>query len=216
LPFGPIDCQIYLLADCGFGCFGASISIKENPRLVALANSDVIPASERGNKVMPSKLAETTRNFNPMLAPGLSDEARKAVKAAFDAMSTWRTDIVNDNEKNLERVIDKIAAAARALGWPEEIADTTRAQMQTINKMQLQMMDYMMDAWEGQLSSPNSSSSILSKLRSSPPLSPAGSWPFAATSQMAGPFGVYMQIAQQWQKTWADAMASWIKTGRPN
>ena len=165
---------------------------------------------------MPSKLAETTRNFNPMLAPGLSDEARKAVKAAFDAMSTWRTDIVNDNEKNIERVIDKIAAAARALGWPEEIADTTRVQMQTINKMQLQMMDHMMDAWEGQLSSPNSPSSILSKLRSSPPLSPAGSWPFAATSQMADPFGVYTQIAQQCQKAWVDAMAFWVKAAKPN
>lgn len=165
---------------------------------------------------MPSKLAEvSSRNFNPMLAPGLSDEARKAVKSAFDAMSTWRTEIVNDNEKNLERVIDKIAVAARALGWPEEIAETTREQMQTINKMQLQMMDHMMDAWEGQLSSADTSSSILSKLKSSPPLSPAGSWPFATTSQMADPFGVYMQMAQQWQKAWADAMTFWMKAGKP-
>jgi len=40
---------------------------------------------------MPNKYAEVTpRNFNPMWAPGLSDEARKAVNAAFDAMSTWR------------------------------------------------------------------------------------------------------------------------------
>jgi hypothetical protein len=172
--------------------------------------------SER-RQIMPTKLAEvTSRNFNPMLVPGLSDEARKAVKAAFDAMSTWRMEIVNDNEKNLERVIDKIAAAARALGWPEEIAETTREQMQTINKMQLQMMDNMMDAWEGQLSSPDSSSSILSKLKSSPPLSPAGSWPFATTSQMAEPFGFYMQMAQQWQKAWADAMAFWMKTGKTN
>jgi hypothetical protein len=84
---------------------------------------------------MPTKLAEvTSRNFNPMLGPGLSDEARKAVKAAFDAMSTWRMEIVNDNEKNLEQVIDKIAAAARAFGWPEEIAETTREQMQTIKR----------------------------------------------------------------------------------
>jgi hypothetical protein len=83
---------------------------------------------------MPIKSAEVaSRSFNPMSVPGLSDEARKAVKAAFDAMSDWRMEIVNDNEKNLERVIDKMAAAARALGWPEEIADTTRAQMQTIN-----------------------------------------------------------------------------------
>ena len=34
------------------------------------------------------------------------DEARKAVKAAFDAMSTWQTEVANSGEKNLERVID--------------------------------------------------------------------------------------------------------------
>ena len=34
---------------------------------------------------MPNKYAEVTpRNFNPMWAPGLSDEARKAVNAAFE------------------------------------------------------------------------------------------------------------------------------------
>ena len=49
---------------------------------------------------MPSKFAEVaSRNFNPTLAPGLSDEARKAVNAAFDAMSTWRTETVNNSEK---------------------------------------------------------------------------------------------------------------------
>ena len=36
---------------------------------------------------MPSKFAEaTSRNFNPKWAPELSDEARKAVNAAFDAI----------------------------------------------------------------------------------------------------------------------------------
>src|SRR5215813_11022613 len=135
---------------------------------------------------MPSKLSEMNpRNFNPM-APELSEEARKAVKAALDAMSTWRTETVNNSEKNLERVIDKIAVAAEALGWPEEIADTARAQMQTINKMQLQMMDHMMGAWEEQIKSPSPPSAILSKLRSLPTL-PAGSWPGLGTSQMANP-----------------------------
>ena len=38
---------------------------------------------------MQSKFAEVTaRNFNPMSVAGLSDEARKAVNAALDAMST--------------------------------------------------------------------------------------------------------------------------------
>ena len=65
---------------------------------------------------MQSKFAEVTpRNFNPMSAPGLPDEARKAVNAAFDAMSTWSIETANNNEKNSEQVIEKLAAAARAL-----------------------------------------------------------------------------------------------------
>src|SRR5262249_52100408 len=149
------------------------------------------------------------------MAPGLSDDARKAVKAVFDAVSTWRTEIVNNSEKNLERVIDKIAAAAEALGWPEEIAETARAQMQAVNKMQLQTMDQMMAAWEEQIKSPNAPAAILSKLKSLPTL-PAGSWPGASTSQMGNPLEVYMQVAQQWQKACADAMSFWMKAGKPN
>jgi cob(I)alamin adenosyltransferase len=103
---------------------------------------------------MPSKFAES-RNLNQMLALGLSDEARKAVNAAFDAISTWRTETVNTSDKNLERVIDKLATAARALGWPEEIADSARAQMEGIVKAQIQMMDQMMDAWDEQIKSPD-------------------------------------------------------------
>ena len=162
---------------------------------------------------MPIKSEVTPRNFNPM-ASELSDEARKAVKAAFDAMSTWQKEVVDNNEKNLERVIGKVAAAAQALGWPQEIADNVRTQMQAINKMQSQMMDQMMSAWEEQMKSPSQPSTILSKLRSLPSL-PAGGWPGAA-SQMANPFEASMQIAQQWQKAWLDAMAPWMKAGNLN
>src|SRR5262245_28445213 len=42
------------------------------------------------------------RNFNPMWAPALSEEARKAVNAAFDAMSTWRIETAKNSEKNSE------------------------------------------------------------------------------------------------------------------
>src|SRR6516164_8585089 len=108
---------------------------------------------------MLSKFAEATpRNFSPKLTPELSDEARKAVNAAFDAMSTWRTETVD----NFEIVIDKMAAAARALGWPQQIVDATHAQMPAFN-----------------------------------------------------PFGMYMQIAQQWQKTWSDAMGVWANGNKP-
>ena len=155
------------------------------------------------------------RNFNSMSVPGLSDEARQAVNAAFDAMSAWRIETAKSNEKNSEQVIEKMAAAARALGWPEQIVDATRAQVHSITKMQIQMMDHMMDVWEEQIKAPNASSAILSKLKSLPTFSPAGTWPGVAGSQM-NPLGVYMQFAQQWQKAWADAMAFWVKAGKPH
>ena len=56
-------------------------------------------------------MEDNPRNFNPMSVPGLSDEARQAVNAAFDAMSAWRIETVKNNEKNSEEVIEKMAAA---------------------------------------------------------------------------------------------------------
>src|SRR6201987_335066 len=119
---------------------------------------------------------KSTRKFDPMAVPGLSAEAHDAVNAAFDAMSTWRTETVNTSEKNLEQVIEKMAAAARALGWPEQIVDATRSQMQTLTKTQIQMMDQMMEAWEEQIKSPNPTM-MLSKLKSLSSLAQAGTWP---------------------------------------
>jgi hypothetical protein len=169
---------------------------------------------------MQSKYAEVNpRNFNPMWAPGLSDEARKAVNAAFDAMSTWRIETAKDSEKNSEQVIEKMAAAARALGWPEQIVDTIRTQMLSITKMQIQTMDQMMDAWEEQIKSPmtGSPSAMLSKLRSLPSVSPAGTWANADPLQTAeiNPMQFWTQVAEQWQKAWADATSYWLKAGKP-
>jgi hypothetical protein len=162
---------------------------------------------------MPNKFAEATqRSFDQMSTPKLSHGARKAVNAAFEAMSTWREEIVN-SEKNSEQVIEKMAEAARELGWPDQIVDATRMQMEAITKMQIQTMDRMMDTWEEQIKSPNSSSTMLSKLTSLPNFGPVGSWPNTGNPQMAAlnAFQFYMQVAQQWQKTWADAMTSWAK-----
>ena len=153
-----------------------------------------------------------TRNFNPMSVPGLSDDARKAVTAAFDALSAWRAETVSTNEKNSERVIEKMATAAEALGWPEQIVEATRAQMQGIIKGQVQMMDHVMDAWEEQIKSPNPASAMLSKLRSLPGFGAADA--DALQKAALNPFGAYLQFADQWQKTWTDAMAFWTKAGR--
>jgi hypothetical protein len=168
---------------------------------------------------MSIKFAEgNPRDFNTMFAPGLSDEARKAVNSAFEAMATWRAETVNTSERNSERVIEKMAAAARALGWPEQIIDAARTQMETAIKMQVQTMDRMMDAWEEQLKLPNPSSAgsaMLSKLKSLPGFGTVGSWP-AADASLAdfNPIKVYTQFVEQSFKAWSDAISSWDKGGR--
>ena len=153
---------------------------------------------------------KSTRQFDQMAVPGLSNEARDAVNAAFDAMSTWRMEAVNSSEKNLEQVIEKMAAAARALGWPEQIVDATRSQMQTVAKAQIQMMDQMMDAWEEQIKSPNPSA-MMSKLTSLSSFGQAGSWPNTPDMSGMSPMQLSMQFMEQWQKVWSVSMAFWTK-----
>ena len=146
------------------------------------------------------------------MAPHLSEEARKAVNEAFDTISTWRSETLSNSEKNSEQVIKKMAAAARALGWPEQIVEVTREQLQNITKMQIETLDGMMDAWEEQIKSPNPSA-MLSKLNSLASFGPAGSWLNASRAPMASlnPMQFYAQFAQQWQKACTDAMAFWGK-----
>src|SRR5215469_12340174 len=168
---------------------------------------------------MEKKYAEVSpRNFNATWAPRLSDEARRAVNDAFDAMSAWRIETANNNEKNSEQVIEKLAAAARALGWPEQIVDATRAQLQSITKMQIQAIDHMMDASEEQIKSPmtGSPSAMLSKLKSWPSVSPAGTWANADALQTAAvnPMQFWTQVVEHWQKAWADATSYWVKAGK--
>ena len=149
--------------------------------------------------------------FDPMSVPGLTNKARAAVSAVFDSMSAWRNEIAATGENHSKQVLDKMAAAAAALGWPEQIVDAARVQLQSINEMQVKTMDHIMEAWEEQLKLPNptdaSPSAMLSKLKSMPGFGPAGAWPGADALQMANaPLGLWIEFAKQSQKFWADSM----------
>ena len=162
-----------------------------------------------------NRAAEATRNFDPMSIPGLSYKARDAVNAVFEAMSKWRTEIADDSEKNIKRVIERMAAAAAELGWPEQVIDAARTQIQSVTEMQIKTIDHMMEAWEEQLKLPNpttaSPSAMLQKL--TPGSSSLGSWPGADAFHMGAtnPMQFWMQVAEQWQRSWTDMMTSWTK-----
>jgi hypothetical protein len=151
----------------------------------------------------------------------LTAEARVAINAALKAMSIWRDELVKTNEKNGNQVLQKMAAAAAALGWPEEILDAARTPMQTIADTQIKMIDQIMDVWNEQLKLPDpmtaSPSAMLSRLKSLPGLGPTGSWPSADALQEVAltPLQIWVQFAAQWQRLWAQAMTAWGDSKMP-
>jgi hypothetical protein len=154
------------------------------------------------------------RSFKPMPIPGVSNKAREAINDALDAFSTWRNEAASASEKNCTEVVEKMAAAAKALGWPEQVVDTIRSQIQSLTEMQIKTMDQVMDVWEEQLKLPDPSaapwSGMLSKLKS-----PGSGWPGAGGFDPMNPMQAWMQFVEQWQKNWQETMANWVKIGKP-
>jgi hypothetical protein len=170
--------------------------------------------NKREETPMTRSTDETRNRFDSMSVPGLSGRAQDAVNAALEAMSNWRSEAAENSEKNLKRVISKMAAAAAELGWPEEIVDTARTQLQNLAEMQIKTMDQMMDAWEEQLKLPNASpAAMMSKMKSA--AGSPGSWPADAFQMgMTTPLQLWMNFAGQWQKAWTDMMTTWTKAGK--
>jgi hypothetical protein len=49
-------------------------------------------------------------------------------------MSAWRTETLGNSEKRFDQVIEKMAEAARTLGWPEQVVEATRSQVKNFAK----------------------------------------------------------------------------------
>jgi hypothetical protein len=161
-------------------------------------------------------MAKSLFETNPAFAK-LGDDTRKSVAQAFDAMSDWRKELAEMGEKNSNAVFDKMADAAKALGWPTDFVELSRKQMMSASKLQLQAIDQVMHVWEKQLTSLGSMPEM-PKFPGMPNFpgmtgSPMGGgfqgFPDLASSPMA-PLQMWMQAAEMWQKTWQQAMSSWV------
>jgi len=157
---------------------------------------------------MPEKSQAPT--FDPTSIPGLSNKAREAVTSVFEAMTAWQSETAKVGEKNSKQVFDKMATAAAALGWPEQIVDAARAHIQGIGDMQAKTMEQIRNAWEEQLRNPTAASpeAMLSKLKSMPGFGSASSFPNAEAFQAAAaaPPALWMEFGKQWQQFWLDSL----------
>ena len=48
----------------------------------------------------------------------LSDDGRRALTAAFEAMEAWRDEVSATNDRHLPKLLDQMTAVQRAMGWP--------------------------------------------------------------------------------------------------
>jgi hypothetical protein len=134
-------------------------------------------------------------------------DAREAVNAFFDALSAWREEVASSTERFSQTVLDKMAAAATATGWPKETVEASRTHLVQASKTQIGMIDQLMDAWQAQVKLP----------MPTPFLSQQGSFfgvgPASAMSSLA-PVQLWMEMAQVWQRNWASALSTWTNAGR--
>ena len=101
------------------------------------------------------------------------------------------------------------------MGWPDEVVNATRQQLQNASRMQLQMMDQVMDAWKGQLRNPGAGFQMPSGMMPGIPGMPDFTKGLGDMGGLGGmsmaPFQFWMNAAEMWQKNWASAMSFWMK-----
>ena len=136
----------------------------------------------------------------------LNGEARQAVMDAFYAVSQWRDEITLANDRYLARVLDQVAAAQRAQGWPNSVTMATREHLLRASKVQTQMIDQLMGEWEDQLKSRTATPgpSLSRRTSSADPVSEM----MRLGEITLTPFKIWLNAAQACQRSWADAIRS--------
>jgi hypothetical protein len=139
----------------------------------------------------------------------LSSEARRAVTNAFEAMERWRDEIFSANDRCLTNVLDQVAAAHRAMGWPEHVTAAAREHFLKASKVETHMIDQVMDAWEQQLKAQGGPEGLkfrMPVLSGSPFPDPVSE--MVRLGQMTlVPFKLWIEVAEAWQRNWAAAMS---------
>lgn len=130
---------------------------------------------------------------------GMPPEAKQAVDAAFETMNKWRDEIASATDRYSDQLFDRMSAAAKAAGWPDTMVEASRSQIQSISKMQTQMIDQFMEVWQQQIKSPGSVPNLPQFTQQSNPFGMPGIPGLPAGAPM-NPMQFWMQAAEAWQK----------------
>ena len=145
---------------------------------------------------------------NKSVTESVDAGAREAVNAVFDALSAWRNDVGACTERYSETVLDKMTAAASAMGWPKEVVEASRMYLVLASKTHTHMIDQLITAWQQQLKSPMASQ-FMARLR---PFSGTGFGPSSGMSDLAiTPVQFWMEAAEMWQRNWASTFSMWAR-----
>jgi hypothetical protein len=140
----------------------------------------------------------------------LSDEARQAVTAAFDALAQWRNEVIAANERCLTKTLDQVTGAHRALGWPEQVTAAVKEHFLKASKMQSDMIEQAMDAWQQQLKTQSARSGVPGFILQAPTPSQL-TMPVAEMMRLGeitlAPFKLWIEAAEAWQRNWVAAMS---------
>jgi hypothetical protein len=169
----------------------------------------------RAFSLIERRIEPMTKSLNPVVE-GLGTEARETMTAVFDALSEWRGEVGASTERYNKIVLDKMATAARAVGWPNELIEVSRTHLMQVSKMQMQLIDQLMDTWQQQLKSPMPGE-FMAQLR--PYRAESGT-----TSGIAGmattPVELWMQAAGTWQRNltsaWSMLAGQAVTSERPS
>jgi hypothetical protein len=131
------------------------------------------------------------------------EKLREELVATFDALSKWRDEIENVNERCVRKVLDQMSSTARAMGWSDQAIRGTREYLERTSKMQTELIDQLIEGWKRQLKSPVAPMAFPRGFADQIP-GLSGSMVAAGMPEFnpLAPWTFWLQTAEMWQRAW--------------
>ncbi|MEM6495329.1 MAG: hypothetical protein AAF709_01240 [Pseudomonadota bacterium] len=138
-------------------------------------------------------------------------------------MAQWREEMAGANERYSDKVFAQMSKAAGSMGWPDNLVEQMRDQVNASTKVQFEMMDKVMEAWRDQIKSADtamaSPTDFMKQMQDMQKSMTGGNGPYQNPMmpdmmKLGGmpmaPMHFWMQASEMWQKNMTTAMSMWM------